>query len=68
MFASLYLRYRVRLGRRQALDLALQAKVDRATLSLLVNQRIRVKPGDERVLRIAKVLNIPESEAFSDEG
>jgi len=40
------------------------AKVNYTVFSLLLNRRLCVDYGDQRVTRIAKVLNFPPDEAF----
>jgi transcriptional regulator with XRE-family HTH domain len=51
-------------GDKQA-DLARAAHVHPTTFSALINDLVPIQPGDERVLRIAAVVNVRASDAFS---
>lgn len=51
-------------GEKQA-DLARAAKVHPTTFSALINDLVPIQPGDERVKRIAAVVNVRPIDAFA---
>ena len=48
-------------------QLAHLADVHPGTLSAWLNGIYRVRPGDARILKIAKVLGVPEDQAFAEQ-
>ena len=57
----------VKLSRRPQYLLAHRAGLHPSTLSKILRGIEKVLPGDSRVLRIGKLLGIPESELFKHE-
>ena len=55
---------RLKFHPKPAYRIAQQAEVNPTTLSKLVNGIESVRPNDERILRVAKVLGIPKERAF----
>jgi transcriptional regulator with XRE-family HTH domain len=47
-----------------AYKIAQKANLSQSMMSQLLNGIVDVKPGDERVIRIGKVLGLDESECF----
>jgi len=47
-----------------AYKIAQDAGIDPSTLSKLICQIAKVKPGDPRVIRVGRLLNIPPEECF----
>ncbi len=54
----------LKLAPRRMYQIAWEADVHPTTLSKIVNGIQRVKRGDPRILRLGKVLEIPEEELF----
>ncbi len=54
----------LKLAPKRMYQIAWEADVHPTTLSKIVNGIDRVRPGDPRVLRLGKVMNIPEDELF----
>ena len=60
------LRVAVKLSPKKDYQIAHEANLHPSTLSKLINGIERAKPGDERVLRIARVVGIPADECFTE--
>jgi transcriptional regulator with XRE-family HTH domain len=60
------LRAAIKLGNIQAYKVAHEAGIDPSTLSKLICGIIKVKHGDERVIKIGKVLGLPPDECFQE--
>jgi len=58
----------VRLSGRRQYEIAHSAKLHPSTLSKILNGIEIVRPGDPRVLRLGKVLGIPERKLFARRG
>ena len=58
----------VKLSDLRAYEIAHKAEMHPTTLSRILNGIEDVKPGDSRVLRIAKVLGLKPSECFEELG
>jgi predicted transcriptional regulator len=58
----------VKLSEMKAYEIAHQALIHPSTLSRILNGIEDVRPGDLRVLRIAKVLGIRSEECFKELG
>jgi hypothetical protein len=54
----------LKLADKPAWKIAQSAEVDPSTLSKIITGMISVRPGDERVLRVAKVLGLSPDECF----
>ena len=61
------LRDAIRLSDRRAYIIAHEAGLHPSTLSRLINGIERVQTGDERVVKIGKVVGVPEKECFANE-
>ncbi len=61
------LRDAIRLSDRRAYIIAHEAGVHPSTLSRLINGIERVQPGDERVVKIGRVVGVPAKECFKNE-
>jgi transcriptional regulator with XRE-family HTH domain len=61
------LKIAVLLNEKKAYQIAQEAGLHPSTLSKLLHGIEKVKPGDERVLRVAKVLNLDPRECFTEE-
>lgn len=58
---------KIKLNELKQYEIALKAGLHPATLSKIVNGAEPIKVGDPRVLSVAHVLGIPESEVFEKE-
>jgi transcriptional regulator with XRE-family HTH domain len=58
----------LKLGPKKAYEVAQEAGIHPATLSKLVCGIEKIKPNDQRVIRVGKVLGVPENEYFDDNG
>jgi transcriptional regulator with XRE-family HTH domain len=61
------LRVSIKLHPERAYKLAQKANLHPSTVSKIINGIEKVRPGDLRVLALAKVLDIPPDECFSEE-
>jgi hypothetical protein len=59
------LRAAIKLGDRPAYKIAQEAGIDPSTLSKLICGIVKVKPGDQRVVKIGKILGLNSTECFS---
>jgi transcriptional regulator with XRE-family HTH domain len=57
-------RARLKLHKLPAYQIAQHADVDPATLSKLVHGAIAVKPGDERVIAVGRILGLEPEDCF----
>lgn len=57
----------VKLAPMRAYQIAHRAEIHPSTLSKILNGIDEVKPGDPRVVRIAKVLGLPPNDCFLEE-
>lgn len=57
----------VKLAPMRSYRIAQQANLHPSTLSKIINGIESVKPGDDRVVRVAEVLGIPLSDCFAKE-
>jgi transcriptional regulator with XRE-family HTH domain len=57
---------RLKLAEEPAYKIAQQAGINSVTLSRLINGIDPVKPNDERIIKVAKVLGLSEEEAFEE--
>ena len=60
------LRAAIKLNKRRAYKIAFEAEMDPSALSKIMNGISRVKPGDPRVLKLGRVLGLPESQLFAE--
>ena len=58
----------IKLSNMKSYEIAHQAEMHPSTLSRILNGIEDVRPGDQRVLRIAKVLDVRIEECFEDLG
>lgn len=65
MTVSEKLKRAVKLSPMRAYQIAHRCNLHPSTLSQIVNGIVYVKPGDPRVLRVAKVVGVSENEAFT---
>ncbi|MBL7180281.1 MAG: hypothetical protein ISS67_06000 [Desulfobacterales bacterium] len=61
------LRAAIKLGDEPAYKIAHKAGLDPSTLSKLICGIVKVKDGDQRVIKVGKVLGIPPKECFREE-
>ena len=59
---------RLKLHESPAYKLAQQAGVDPNTLSRLINGIDPVRPGDQRIVAVGRVLGVPAAQCFTKEG
>ena len=66
--ASISRKFRIalKLNDTPAYRIAQKAGINPVALSRLINGIDRVKPDDERILKVASVLGLPESETFEE--
>jgi hypothetical protein len=67
MRPSLLLINTVKLSPKKSYKIAIEAGLHPSTLSRLINGIERIKPGDERILAIGRVLGIPPEACFQEE-
>jgi hypothetical protein len=59
------LRAAIKLNHVPAYKIAHEAGIDPSTLSKLVCGIVKVKPGDQRVIKVGKILGLKSTECFS---
>ena len=68
MFVSQKLIVAIKLNPMSAYKLAWSAGLNPTMLSKLINGIERPKPNDRRIINVGKVIGVPASECFQDEG
>jgi hypothetical protein len=58
----------IKLADRPAWKIAAEAKVNSNTLSRIISGSLRVRNGDERVIRVGRVLGLSPADCFDAEG